>query len=684
MPLPFIPFLIAAGAYAGKRLKDANDTREVSQYITKESELELKRAKELFKILKNETETNLENYGTIKAKILSESIHDFYDVISSVKGKMGSRIIDERNDLANFVPSSPDFEKLKHISSDTFELVMTNALKTSATYAGGTVISNALVFGACGTSFATGTAASVLGGILGSVTGPVAILFGVEQLNKSADAEYYRARAYEDNVKTYKQEVKALQKQFEVINETTNQMSDILNFLNEKLNQLNSNMRDIVRKNNCQFRDYPKSDVMVFLKAIETARTIKDVIETEIMLPNGEFNSKLTDISIEFTKQITNDNIQQVHSSSNTQQQIMFSGKEVCRQNGYRKNNSDIIRFYDGDFYHTQNDSKIVIDFSDGTQQVINPDSHIPGLYYKDIIAFDCYQDILGVVINHNDNSDIPILIFRKEKGKYRFEKSFNVGNIFCKHVYDTFQGIGHPMTPVLSLEHHKIMWGVGERNQANRIAYLYIDYENGTYNSCILPVSMNSDQDILNYLHYFNDEFYYLSERDSKIVSSKSEHNCNINFKYTKLSDSSSTLKYPFAPYPLKMPFGLSFDNGLGDFCIYKDLMFALPLYYWLENQVSGMSYISENQLAVIDMTTGDVLYILQCLNKITSIFIALHYLFVYEQEENTIEYFDLNNNFRESRFTVDTFFGKNNIYFDEVTNEIIVFDDTGFAVYK
>ena len=70
--------------------------------------------------------------------------------------------------------------------------------------------------------------------------------------------------------------------------------------------------------------------------------------------------------------------------------------------------------------------------------------------------------------------------------------------------------------------------------------------------------------------------------------------------------------------------------------------------------------------------------------MNKITSIFIALHYLFVYEQEENTIEYFDLNNNFRESRFTVDTFFGKNNIYFDEVTNEIIVFDDTGFAVYK
>lgn len=341
MPLPFIlagAAVVAAG-YGIKKgsdaisdFSDANDTNERAQIIYDEASTELESTK-------LHAQNSMETLGKLKFEIIENSIIPFVDTFEKIKNinfddidlidnSLPSVTVDEMNNMekANL--------ELKELVGGGISSLGTGGLAGLAAYGGvgllgtastgtaigtlsGAAATNATLAWLGGGSIASGGfgmagGMAVLGGI---VAGPVLAVGGMMAASK-AEAAKEDAYANLSQAKLAAEEMEMATALTYGIQQRFDEISSVLAALNEYFSPLLNSLQELVSVNT-DYRSYSIDDKQGVFTAASTAKTLKNVLEVDVLEQDGSLTNDSKEVIEATTEQLKDLNFETVDVEKN-------------------------------------------------------------------------------------------------------------------------------------------------------------------------------------------------------------------------------------------------------------------------------------------------------------------------------------------------------------------------------
>ncbi len=316
MPLPFLlaGAALAAAGYGVKKgsdavsdFSDASDTNKRAQRIYDKANTELETAK-------LHAQNSLETLGTLKFEIIENSIVPFVDTFEKIKNinfddidligtNLPSVTVGEMNNMEK------ENLELKELVGGGISSLGTGGLAGLAAYGGvgllgtastgtaigtlsGAAATNATLAWLGGGSIASGGfgmagGMAVLGGI---VAGPVLAVGGMmaaskaEAAKENAYANLSQARIAVEEMETASVMTHAIQRRFD-------EMASVLMTLNEYFSPLLISLQELVSVST-DYSSYSKEDKKGVFMAASTAKTLKNILEVDILKEDGSLTKK--------------------------------------------------------------------------------------------------------------------------------------------------------------------------------------------------------------------------------------------------------------------------------------------------------------------------------------------------------------------------------------------------------
>lgn len=709
MPIPLFILGAVATAVGAASTADAKKTNEMAEETVRNAKRKYdQRKSELEQITKN-TEDSLIKLGNSKKNVLEHSMKEFlasYEKIKNINFKETTGI-EELSKLSITPEQVLEIKKMSDLYSNaiqsgvagaatgaTLALAASGALPFIASdlaLAGASLIAGDLGFA----SFLAGSALSFGASMtpLAAIAAPIVLFTGLSASVK-ADENYEKASVMEAESRLACEKMMLSISKCRAIIGKSELFYDLLEELNNMFSACVTLFSRTISEKEKKYSNinksvFSKEELYLIAVTRSLAGAVKAVIDVPMLNEDGsirngfdEFYTEMTSNSIMYHKQV--DTIELSNYSSierlglknnfDFNKQILKSqDKKLANFKGFLKETRELANveswqpvYYDGrifSFYQKE----LTIQHQNGKIQTLRFDQWIDNI--------DLLDDQLGVVMDVSFSGYASVYIYKLQHEEYVIQSKYEKIESHNQYKYNLFSGINHPKIPILDIERNLIIWGVGERTCADSVCYLTVDYTTDKVKDHVnMNVSRNPDHEIRNYLHYFNGNFYFLGSRNEKIFSSNPSHNHNYKYKYwdnyPKIDES---IKWPFVQYP-------THGNGLGDFVIYKKFMFALRQYLWYGEKTGG--YLQDNQVAIINMETGDIVNIIGAYSKIDKLFIIGQNLIVFEKYDRKIEIFDMEKNIMTKTIDIDSD-SRTEAFVDKIKQQLIIHSYEKVYVY-
>lgn len=323
MPLPV--FLIAAatailsGGYGVKKGFDANENMDKAHNLQKGSEQIVKSSRLALNETRRISYNKIKELGQTKVNIYIYSIKKFLQIYSKIQNVSFVNNIE----VQNFEPDSISFNNFKQISADTISYFEKASISGIA---GGSLLAigaySGVLSGAGGLAVAsTGTAISSLSGVAatnatlawlgggslaaggfgmaggmfvlgGLVVGPALAIGGVV-LSHQAEKELYAAKNNKDKALKYQSEVATIILKLNSIVKYAEQINNLLKRLDEYFSKQIREMIAVIDFWGCDYSKLDSRRKEVIYKTALFAKTIKSILEVNLLTEDGNLNNEL-------------------------------------------------------------------------------------------------------------------------------------------------------------------------------------------------------------------------------------------------------------------------------------------------------------------------------------------------------------------------------------------------------
>ncbi len=319
MPIPFIigGAALLAGAYGAKKGYDAKEDFDTAKRINRSAERIYDEAQERLKESKEETNSNLEKLGKLKAHIYEETLGDFVKSFSQIKN------IDFKDNLNLGIKLPSDYQEMVDFEDSVLEI--NEVLGGTIAATGGGALAGFGALGGVGmlASASTGTAIASLSGVaatnatlawlgggalsvggfgmaggmvvLGSVVaGPVLAIGGAMMASKAEEAKH-EARANRNKAEAAAEQMDVAKVVLDEISLRTNEFHSILKPMNRILIAYLWQLQNIVEVSN-DYSTYKEEDKGIVMVTVAIAKTVKNVCDAPIIDEEGAVTQKSREV----------------------------------------------------------------------------------------------------------------------------------------------------------------------------------------------------------------------------------------------------------------------------------------------------------------------------------------------------------------------------------------------------
>ena len=310
---------ILSGGYGVKKGFDASENMSKARNIQKSNEEIVKSSEWALNEARRSSCNSIKNLGKIKMDIYKISLKKFLRIYSKIQNVS----FVDNIELENFKPGKKDFNEFKQVSYETIDYIEKagisgiagGSLLAMGAYGGVMSAAGGLAVASTGTAIgslsgaaATNATLAWLGGgslasgglgmaggmaVLGGlVVGPALAIGGVV-LSHQAEKELYAAKNNKDKALKYQAEVATIILKLNSIVKYAEQINDLLKRLDEYFSKQIREMVAVIDFWGCDYSKLDSKRKKVIYKTALFAKTIKSVLEINLLTEDGNLNNEL-------------------------------------------------------------------------------------------------------------------------------------------------------------------------------------------------------------------------------------------------------------------------------------------------------------------------------------------------------------------------------------------------------